>query len=123
MEPSSRWSWRHLESRWWRAPSRERVAAGSSPGWSPPAFLSAVAFAESVRRRIIPWLVTAAVVLGVPAGAVASADIHFSGSIGERTYTPTAVADLHAATYELGTGQLIVDLRRLPWEKDKTFSI
>jgi phage shock protein PspC (stress-responsive transcriptional regulator) len=85
--------------------------------------LVAVAFAESVRRRIIPWLVTAAVVLGVPAGAVASADIHFSGSIGERTYTPTAVADLQAASYELGTGQLIVDLRRLPWEKDKTFSV
>jgi phage shock protein PspC (stress-responsive transcriptional regulator) len=85
--------------------------------------LVAVAFAESVRRRIVPWLVTAGVVLGLPAGAIAAADIHFAGSIGQRTYTPTSVADLHATSFELGTGQLIVDLRRLPWEKDKTFSV
>jgi phage shock protein PspC (stress-responsive transcriptional regulator) len=85
--------------------------------------LVAVAFVESVRRRIVPWLVTAAVVLGLPAGAISAADIHFSGSIGQRTYTPTSVADLNATPFELGTGQLIVDLRRLPWTKGKTFSV
>src|SRR3954452_4240943 len=82
--------------------------------------LVAIAFAESVRRRIVPWLVTAGVVLGGPAGAVAAADIHFDGSIGQRTYTPIAVADLPADGYELGTGQLIVDLRELPWTKGQT---
>jgi phage shock protein PspC (stress-responsive transcriptional regulator) len=85
--------------------------------------LVAIAFAESVRRRIIPWLVTAAVVLGIPAGAVAAADIHFAGSIGQRTYTPSVVADLPADGYELGTGQLIVDLRELPWAPGQTINV
>jgi len=85
--------------------------------------LVAIAFAESVRRRIVPWLVTAGVVLGVPAGAVAAADIHFSGSVGEREYTPTVVADLPDDGYDLGTGQLIVDLRELPWAKGQTIHV
>ena len=85
--------------------------------------LVAVAFAESVRRRIVPWLVTAGLVLGLPAGAVAAADIHFSGSIGQRTYKPSVVADLPADGYDLGTGQLIVDLRELPWKKGQAVHV
>jgi phage shock protein PspC (stress-responsive transcriptional regulator) len=85
--------------------------------------LVAVAFAESVRRRIVPWLVTLGVVLGLPAAAVATADVHFSNSIGERNYTPTVVADLPADGYELGTGQMKIDLRSLPWAKGKTIHV
>jgi phage shock protein PspC (stress-responsive transcriptional regulator) len=85
--------------------------------------LVAVAFAANARRRIIPWLVTAALVLGIPAGAVAAADIEIDGSIGQREYTPTVVADIPDSGYELGTGQLIVDLRRLPWQKGQTIPV
>jgi phage shock protein PspC (stress-responsive transcriptional regulator) len=85
--------------------------------------LVAVAFAESVRRRIIPWLVTAGVVLGLPAAAIATADIHFSGSIGERDYTPTVVRDIPADGYELGTGQMTIDLRKMPWAKGQTVHV
>jgi phage shock protein PspC (stress-responsive transcriptional regulator) len=85
--------------------------------------LVAIAFVESVRRRIVPWLVTLGVVLGLPAGAVATADIHFSNSIGEREYTPSVVADLPADGYELGTGQMTIDLRRLPWAKGQTIHV
>lgn len=85
--------------------------------------LVAIAFVESVRRRIVPWLVTLGVVLGLPAGAVATADIHFSNSIGEREYTPSVVADLPANGYELGTGQMTIDLRRLPWAKGQTIHV
>ena len=84
--------------------------------------LVAVAFAN-VRRRITPWLLTLALVLGIPAGAVAAADIDIDSSIGERTYTPTAVADIPADSYELGTGQLVVDLRQLPWAKGQTIPV
>ena len=80
----------------------------------------AFAFAPDVRRRTTPLLITTALVLGIPAGAIAAADIDIDGSIGQRTYTPTATADLPADGYKLGTGQLIVDLRKLPWAKDKT---
>jgi phage shock protein PspC (stress-responsive transcriptional regulator) len=84
--------------------------------------LVAAAFAN-VRRRVTPALLTLALVLGLPAGAVAAADIDFDSSIGERTYTPTVVTDIPADGYKLGMGQLLVDLRRLPWTKDQTISV
>jgi phage shock protein PspC (stress-responsive transcriptional regulator) len=84
--------------------------------------LVAVAFAK-VRRRITPALLTLALVLAVPAGAVAAAEIDIDSSIGERTYTPTTVSDIPADGYELGTGQLVVDLRQLPWTKGQTIPV
>jgi phage shock protein PspC (stress-responsive transcriptional regulator) len=85
--------------------------------------LVAAAFAGDIRRRIVPLLVIAAVVLGIPAGTVAAADIHIDESIGKRTYTPTTQADIPADGYRLGTGQLIVDLRSLPWAKGQTVPV
>ena len=85
--------------------------------------LVAAAFATGVRRRITPWLLTAALVLGIPAGAIAAAGIDIDGSIGDRNYTPTALPDLPADGYELGTGQLVVDLRDLPWQKGKAIPV
>ena len=52
--------------------------------------------------------------------AVAAADIHIDESIGQRTYTPTVAADIPADGYRLGTGQLVVDLRSLPWANGQT---
>jgi phage shock protein PspC (stress-responsive transcriptional regulator) len=86
------------------------------------AALVAAAFAK-LRRRITPALLTLALVLGIPAGAVAAADIDIDSSVGERTYTPTVVSDVPADGYELGTGQLVVDLRQLPWAKGQTFPV
>jgi phage shock protein PspC (stress-responsive transcriptional regulator) len=84
--------------------------------------LVAVAFAAAARRRIVPLLLTAALVLGIPAGAIAAADIKIDSSIGERSYTPTVADDIPSGGYELGTGQLIVDLRQLPWTPGKTIA-
>lgn len=84
--------------------------------------LVAVAFATGVRRRVTSMLLTLALVLGIPAGAIAAAGIDIEGSIGQRTYTPTLPADIPADGYKLGTGQLIVDLRDLPWQQGKTIS-
>jgi phage shock protein PspC (stress-responsive transcriptional regulator) len=84
--------------------------------------LVASAFATDVRRRATPPLLVLALVLGIPAGAIAAADIEFDNSVGERTYTPTVAADIPADGYKLGTGQLVVDLRQLPWKAGETIS-
>jgi phage shock protein PspC (stress-responsive transcriptional regulator) len=84
--------------------------------------LVAAAFATDVRRRLTPPLIVLALVLGIPAGAVAAADIKFDNSVGQRTYTPTVPADLPADGYKLGTGQLVVDLRQLPWAPGQTIA-
>jgi phage shock protein PspC (stress-responsive transcriptional regulator) len=76
----------------------------------------AAAFAPGVNRRLIPWVLGGALALAIPAGAVAAADIEIDESIGQREYRPTTIGDLHEDGYALGTGQLIVDLRGLPWE-------
>jgi phage shock protein PspC (stress-responsive transcriptional regulator) len=83
----------------------------------------AFAFAPEVRRRSTPLMLSAALVLGIPAGAIAAADIDFDSSIGERNYTPSTLTDLHPDGYELGTGQLVVDLRDLPWTEGQTIPI
>jgi phage shock protein PspC (stress-responsive transcriptional regulator) len=85
--------------------------------------LVCVAFLAGIRRRVTPWLLVAALVLAIPAGAVAAADIRFDGSIGKREYNPAAVADLPSDGYSLGTGQLIVDLRDLPWTPGQTIPV
>jgi phage shock protein PspC (stress-responsive transcriptional regulator) len=76
--------------------------------------LAATAFFADARRSA-PWLLAVALVMAVPAGAVAATDIEFDGAIGERDYTPATVTDIPADGYELGIGQLKVDLRGLPW--------
>ncbi|MGZ5340205.1 MAG: PspC domain-containing protein [Solirubrobacterales bacterium] len=76
--------------------------------------IAATAFAGEGRRIGAP-LLGIALVLGLPAGAVAAADINIDESVGQREYAPKAVTDIPADGYELGTGQLVVDLRDLHW--------
>jgi len=85
--------------------------------------LIAAAFIAEIRRRVIPALLVAALVLGIPAGAVAAAGIQIDESIGKRTYAPTAAAEIPQSGYELGTGQLVVDLRSLPWAKGQAIPV
>ncbi|HEX2129819.1 MAG TPA: PspC domain-containing protein [Solirubrobacterales bacterium] len=61
------------------------------------------------------WLVAPAVVLAIPLGTVAAADISFGDGVGEREYRPAAIESLPAAGYELGVGRLAIDLRELEW--------
>jgi phage shock protein PspC (stress-responsive transcriptional regulator) len=74
-------------------------------------------------RRVAPWLLASALVLALPAGATAAADIHFDGGIGERTYHPTTVSDVPADGYDFGVGQMTVDLRDLPWANGQTIAV
>jgi len=84
--------------------------------------IAATAFIADA-RRIAPWLLAAALVLGLPAGAMAAADIRFDGGIGDREYRPAALTDLPADGYDFGVGQMIVDLRDLPWTDGQTVSL
>jgi phage shock protein PspC (stress-responsive transcriptional regulator) len=87
------------------------------------AALVVAAFIGEFRRRLVPWLLTAALVLAIPAGAVAAADVHIDESMGERTYTPTTAADVPESGYELGVGQLVLDLRELPWARGQAIPV
>ena len=87
------------------------------------AILVGVAFIGDLRRRVAPWLLAAALLLAIPAGAIAAADIRIDGSIGKREYNPTTLTDIPADGYELGTGQLIVDLRDLHWTPGQTIPV
>jgi phage shock protein PspC (stress-responsive transcriptional regulator) len=84
--------------------------------------LAATAFIADARRAS-PWLLAGALILALPAGAVAAADIRFDGGIGERTYRPAAVTDIPDGGYDLGVGRLVVDLRDLPWQPGQTISV
>jgi phage shock protein PspC (stress-responsive transcriptional regulator) len=84
--------------------------------------IAATAFIADA-RRVAPWLLAAALILGLPAGAIAAADIRFDGGIGEREYRPTSAAALPSDGYDFGVGQMIVDLRDLPWTDGQTVSL
>ena len=61
------------------------------------------------------WLVAPAIVLAIPLGTVAAADISFGDGVGEREYRPSSIDSLPADGYELGVGRLAIDLRELDW--------
>jgi len=68
--------------------------------------LVAGAFARPVR-----WLILPALAVALPASFVAAAGVDLGGGFGERSYRPGAAAEL-AERYELGAGELILDLRQ-----------
>jgi phage shock protein PspC (stress-responsive transcriptional regulator) len=65
------------------------------------------------------WLIAPALVLAVPAGLVAASNLDISGGMGEEEYRPATVAELRDG-YELGAGQLTVDLRDLELPNGRT---
>jgi phage shock protein PspC (stress-responsive transcriptional regulator)/predicted membrane protein len=56
------------------------------------------------------WLIAPALVLVLPLAIVAAADIRVDGGVGERQYRPATVEELRP-DYELGIGQLVLDMR------------
>jgi hypothetical protein len=72
---------------------------------------SGVAILVGAFVRPVRWLVLPAVALAVSAGAVAASGIDLDGGVGDRDYRPTSAADMRD-TYQLGIGELVVDLRQ-----------
>ncbi len=76
--------------------------------------LIGTAFAGGAR-----WLIVPALVLVLPLGLVAAADIDLDGGVGEREYRPTSMTELRDR-YELGMGELDIDLRDLDLPNGRT---
>jgi phage shock protein PspC (stress-responsive transcriptional regulator) len=57
------------------------------------------------------WVVLPATALALGVGIVAAAGISLEGGVGQRDYRPSSGADLKDR-YELGAGQLVIDLRK-----------
>jgi predicted membrane protein len=56
------------------------------------------------------WLIAPAVILVLPLAIVSAADVRIDGGVGERNYRPATVSELRPV-YQLGAGQLVVDMR------------
>ena len=69
--------------------------------------------------RPVRWLILPAVLLGLSAGSVAAADVTLDGGVGDRHYRPTSMAELRDH-YQLGAGQLDIDLRDLDLPRGDT---
>jgi phage shock protein PspC (stress-responsive transcriptional regulator) len=61
--------------------------------------------------RPVRWLVLPTIALALSAGTVSAAGIDLDGGVGDRDYRPASAIDLRDK-YELGMGELVVDLRQ-----------
>ena len=86
--------------------------AAAGPDWLIPALVivAGVAIAAGAFLKPVRWLVAPALTIALAAGVVAAADIDFDGGIGQREYRPGSSVELRDH-YELGIGELVVDLR------------
>ena len=87
------------------------AAAGGETVVAIAVILAGVAILAGAFMRPVRWLVLPAVALAVSAGTVSAAGIDLDGGVGERDYRPASALDLREK-YELGIGELIVDLRQ-----------
>jgi len=87
------------------------AAAGGETVVAIAVIAAGVAILVGAFVRPVRWLVLPAVALALSAGAVSAAGIDLDGGVGERDYRPASVADMRD-TYELGMGELVVDLRQ-----------
>jgi phage shock protein PspC (stress-responsive transcriptional regulator) len=82
----------------------------------------ALSFRDAHGRRA-RWLALPALALAVPAGVVAAAGVDVHHGVGTRDYAPASIADVKPGGYELGVGQLVVDLRDTQWPKGDTINL
>ena len=69
-----------------------------------------VAILAGAFLRPVRWLILPALAIALAAGTVSAAGIDLSGGVGDREYRPAAASDI-SDRYELGMGELVVDLR------------
>ena len=87
------------------------AAAGGETVVAITVIAAGVAILVGAFVRPVRFLVLPAVALALSAGAVSAAGIDLDGGVGERDYRPASAADMRD-TYQLGMGQLVVDLRQ-----------
>lgn len=87
------------------------AAAGGETVVAIAVIAAALAILAGAFLRPVRWLVLPALALALSAGTVSAAGIKLDGGVGERDYRPASVIDLRDK-YQLGMGQLVIDLRR-----------
>ena len=65
------------------------------------------------------WLILPALALVLPLGLVSAAGLDLDGGVGEREYRPATMSELRD-TYEIGIGEMDVDLRELDLPSGRT---
>jgi phage shock protein PspC (stress-responsive transcriptional regulator) len=85
--------------------------------------LGVLMVAFSFRDRRARWLALPALVLAIPSGVVAAAGVDVDHGVGNRDYAPATLADLKPGGYELGVGELVIDLRDTRWPRDATVDL
>jgi phage shock protein PspC (stress-responsive transcriptional regulator) len=85
--------------------------------------LGVLMVAFSFRDRRARWLALPALVLAIPSGVVAAAGVDVDHGVGNRDYAPATIADLKPGGYELGVGELEVDLRATQWPRNATVNL
>lgn len=88
------------------------VAAAAGPDWvvATVVIVAGAAIVAGSFLKPVRWLVLPAVTLALAAGTVSAAGIDLDGGVGEREYRPASASDLQER-YELGLGELVIDLR------------
>jgi phage shock protein PspC (stress-responsive transcriptional regulator) len=87
------------------------AAAGGATVVAIAVIASGVAIVAGAFLRPVRWLVLPALALALSAGLVSASGIDLHGGVGDRDYRPSSAADLRDK-YELGMGELVVDLRQ-----------
>ena len=85
------------------------AAAGGEAIVAALVIAAGVAIAAGAFLKPVRWLILPALALAFSAGAVSAAGIDLDGGVGDRYYNPSSSVDLHDR-YELGMGELVVDL-------------
>ena len=85
--------------------------------------LGVLMVAFSFRDRRARWLALPALVLAIPSGVVAAAGVDVDHGVGNRDYAPATINDIRPGGYELGVGELEVDLRRMEWPRNATIHL
>ena len=87
-------------------------AAAAGPDWIVALLVIAAggAIVAGAFLKPIRWLVLPAVALALAAGTVSAAGLDLDGGVGDREYRPASATDLQDR-YELGLGELVLDLR------------
>lgn len=73
----------------------------------------------SFQHRRARWLIVPALAIAIPSGVVQAAGVDTDKGVGERNYRPATIANLEPS-YELGVGELDIDLRRMAWDDGET---
>jgi phage shock protein C len=77
----------------------------------------------SFRDRRARWLALPALVLAIPSGVVAAAGVDVDHGVGNRDYAPATINDIRPGGYELGVGELVIDLRDTQWPRNAPVSL